>query len=148
MLILMIEDNADQWLIRSALTQRFPETELTGFSNAVQCLAHPENCSSEKNRISRLILIEVHLPRRDEGMALLASVKSHPFYRQVPAIVLTTSETHKESIEWFTYGSTFYFGRPGMHHQWQTGFYTFRRYCLDWGALSFRLPKVDKTHVS
>ncbi|SFE28877.1 CheY chemotaxis protein or a CheY-like REC (receiver) domain [Spirosoma endophyticum] len=147
--ILLIEDNADQWLIiRSALSQCIPELEPVWINNAAQSLTYLENCSLEKNNIPRLILMELYLPHREEGLALLASIKSHPFYRQVPVIVLSHSEAYKDIVETYQYSIASYISKPSTYHQWLVGFYTFRRYWWDWVSLSFRSSQGDSTHLN
>lgn len=144
--ILLVEQNADQWLIiRSALLQCFPEIEPVWINNAAQSLTYLETCSLEKNNIPRLILMELYLPRRDEGLALLASIKSHPFYQQVPVIVLSHSEEYNDIVECYNYSVASYIIKPSTYHQWLVGFYTFRRYWWDWVSLAFRSPQTDDT---
>ena len=147
--ILLIENNADQWLIiRSALSQCIPEVDPIWITNAAQSLTHLENCSPEKTNIPRLILMELYLPRRDDGLALLASIKRHPAYRQVPVIILSNSNDYNDIIETYQYGIASYMVKPSTFQEWLVGFYTFRRFWWDWFSLSFRSSQTDGAYLN
>jgi CheY-like chemotaxis protein len=44
-----------------------------------------------------LVLLDLHLPRRD-GRGVLAEIKADPDLREVPVVVLTTSEHEKRAL--------------------------------------------------
>lgn len=97
--ILIIEDNADHWLIiRSALAQSFPEVEPIWANNSVQTLKYLESCSPDESKLPRLILLDLRLPRPEDGWALLDSIKTNDFYRRAPVIMLSSSQD-REDIE-------------------------------------------------
>ncbi|GAB3894624.1 response regulator [Spirosoma agri] len=127
--ILIIEDNADQWLIiRSALSQCFPEVEPVWTNNATQALKYLEACSTDDAKLPRLILQDLYLPSREEGWGLLDSIKSHTLYRQIPLVILSNSQDHSDVLKSYTFSIASYIIKPITYHQWLTCFYTFRRY--------------------
>lgn len=127
--ILIVEDNADQWLIiRAALSQCFPEVEPIWVNNPAQTLKYLETSSADENKLPRLILLDLYLPRREDSWGLLESIKTHSLYRQVPVVVLSHSQDHKDIAKSYTYSIASYIVKPFTFHQWLTCFYTFRRY--------------------
>ena len=136
--ILIVEDNADHWLIiRSALSQCFPEVEPIWVNNAPQTLKHLENCSPDESRLPRLILLDLYLPRREDSWGLLESIKNHPVYRHVPVVGLSSSQNHDDIVKSYMIGIVSYIVKPVTYHQWLTCFHTFRSYWWE----SVTLPK-------
>ncbi|MCK8490969.1 MULTISPECIES: response regulator [Spirosoma] len=127
--ILVVEDNADQWLIiRSALAQCFPEVEPIWVNNPMQALKYLESCLSDETKLPRLILLDLYLPRREDSWILLEAIKSNSVYRQVPIVVLSGSQDHDDVVKSYTFSIASYIVKPITYHQWLTCFYTFRRY--------------------
>lgn len=127
--ILIVENNADHWLImRSALAQCFPEVKPVWANNAAQISTYLENASLDKRKLPRLVLLELYLPCREEGMALLKFIKTHLVYRYIPVIVLSHSREQIDVTDSYTFGSASYIVKPITYHQWLHCFYVFRRY--------------------
>ncbi|MCX6219284.1 response regulator [Spirosoma sp.] len=130
--ILVIEDNADHWLIiRSALSQCFPEVEPLWMNNTSQVTNHLNTCISTEKELPRLILTDLYLPRREDGFLLLESLKNHIIFRQLPVVVLSNSEDRKDIEQAYTFSIASYIVKPVSYHQWLNCFYTFRRYWLE-----------------
>jgi CheY-like chemotaxis protein len=142
--ILVVEDNADQWLIiRSALAQCFPEAEPIWTNSAALTLKNLENCLPDIDKLPRLILMDLHLPRRDDGLSLLESIKEHPIYRQVPVVVLSSSQDRDDLAKAYMFSIASYIVKPITYHQWLTCFYTFRRYWWEVVALPANSLQTD-----
>lgn len=143
--LLIVEDNADHWLlIRSALSQCFPEIEPIWVNNAAQALKHLENCLLDENKLPRLILMDLCLPRREDGWALLESIKTHAFYRRHPVVILSSSQDRADIEKAYAYGVASYIVKPTTYHQWLNCFYTFRRYW--WETVALPLSAQLNTH--
>ena len=127
--ILIVEDNADQWLlIRSALTQCFPEAEPVWMNYGAQTLTYLDACSLSEIKLPRLILLDLYLPSQEEGWALLNSLKAHPRYCQIPIVVLSHSKDPNDILKAYALGVASYAVKPTAYHQWLNHFYVFRRY--------------------
>ena len=127
--ILIIEDNADHWLIiRSALSQCFPEVEPVWMNNSVQTLKYLESCLPDESKLPRLILMDLRLPRPEDGWALLEAIKTSDFYRQVPVVMLSSSQDRQDIEKAYSLSVASYIVKPGTYHQWLNCFYSFRRY--------------------
>jgi CheY-like chemotaxis protein len=127
--ILVIEDNADHWLIiRSALAQCFPEVEPLWMNHPSQARSYLARQAEEATRLPRLILLDLYLPTREEGLALLEFIKTHPLYRKLPVVVLSASQAREDITAVYALSVASYMTKPGSYHEWLTCFYTFRRY--------------------
>ena len=128
----MIEDNADAWLIiRAALQQGFPEVTPVWASHATQALTYLETASKEASAKPRLILQDVYLPRREDGWALLKTIKTHPDYQPIPLIVLSQSADLADIQMAYELEAASYITKPATFHQWVSHVYTLRSYWLN-----------------
>ncbi len=127
--ILIVEDNADQWLIiRSVLTQCFPEVEPIWINNTAQTISYLQTHSQSSDKLPRLVLSDLYLPRREDGWALLEFIKTHPFSQRPLAVILSSSKDVDDIMKAYSFGIASYIIKPETYHQWLNCFYTFRRY--------------------
>ena len=137
--ILVIEDNPDHWLIiRSALSQCFPEVEPIWLNHAAQVKTYLETCLLTGSGLPKLMLLDLYLPRKEDSFSLLEFIKDHPVYRQVPIVMLSSSSDNRDIEKLYTYSVASYIVKPLTYHQWVKCFGTFRRYWLD----TVTLPKT------
>lgn len=130
--ILVIEDNPDHWLIiRSALAQCFPEVDPIWMNHAAQVQTYLETCILTDAGLPKLMLLDLYLPRKEDGFSLLEFIKTHPVYRQVPIVMLSSSSDNRDIEKLYTYSVASYIVKPLTYHQWLKCFTTFRRYWLD-----------------
>lgn len=127
--LLIIEDNADQWLIiRAALTQCFPEVSPVWMNNTAQAIGYLQTHAQDDAKLPRLILSDLYLPRREDGWALLEFIQTHPFCRKPPVVMLSSSKDEADIEKAYSYSVASYIVKPETYHQWLNCFYTFRRY--------------------
>ena len=127
--ILVIEDNADQWLIiRSALTQCFPEVGPVWVNNAAQAISYLEEQSNGTDKSPWLIIADLYLPRREDGWQLLEFHKNHTFHRKPPIVIFSSSHDQEDIVKVYSYSVASYIKKPVSYHEWLDSFYAFRRY--------------------
>lgn len=137
--ILVVEDNADQWLImRSALTQCFPEVEPVWVNNTAQAITYLESQSAGTEKLPWLIITDLYLPRREDGWQLLEFHKNHTFHRKPPIIVLSSSHDPEDIARAYSYSVASYILKPNSYHEWLNSFYAFRRYWWELATLPSR----------
>ncbi|GAB3702701.1 response regulator [Spirosoma flavus] len=130
--ILIIEDNADQWLIiRSALLQCFPEVEPIWVNNAPHAMNYLETNAADPEKLPRIVLSDLYLPRREDGLALLDFIRNHTFYRKPPVVMLSSSEDVVDINHVYAFSVASYIIKPKTYHEWLTTFYGFRRYWME-----------------
>jgi CheY-like chemotaxis protein len=139
--ILIVEDDADHWLIiRSALAQCFPEVEPVWVNNAAQAVTYLEQASSSKRKLPWLILLELHLPRPQDGWLLIELIKDNPTARHIPLIILSHSKEPNEIARSYSLDIASYLVKPTTYHQWLKCFYSFRKYW--WEVVTLPRPSI------
>ena len=91
--ILVIEDNADDWLLMQwALRQAFPTT--------------------------KMILLDLYLPSVSKGLHILRSFKTHHRLREIPVIIVSRSSDANDMANAFKYASSLYIIKPPTYSEW------------------------------
>ena len=143
--ILIVEDNADQWLIiRSALNQRFPEVRPVWVNNKAQAITYLETHAPHTDEYPRLILVDLYLPGPEDGFELLEFISRHPFSRKPPVIVLSASTDDGDIEKVYRLGVFSYIVKPANFTDWLNCFNSLRRY---WWEL-VTLPSYRQQHGS
>jgi CheY-like chemotaxis protein len=127
--VLVVEDSADQWLLmRSALAKCFPEIEPVWAKTVAQGWQYLETAQSEPTKQPRLVLLDIYVPRREDGFGLIGALKNHPVHRQIPLVVMSHSNDPGDIAEAYSHSVASYIPKPGTFHQWLSCFYTFKQY--------------------
>src|SRR5689334_657598 len=100
--ILLIEDSqTDAKIIERALREGNIAHRLTVFHDGRQALDYliglQENGNGEELEPD-LILLDLNLPGMD-GCQVLTAIKSHPFLRSLPVVILTTSRREEDVLQ-------------------------------------------------
>jgi response regulator of citrate/malate metabolism len=137
--ILIVEDNADQWLIiRAVFAQCFPETQPIWVNCELQARTYMTTHAQDPDKLPRMVLSDLYLPRREDGLALLEFMQSFQFYRKPPVIIFSSSPTQEDIDKVYSYGVASYILKPHTYHEWQNCITTFRRYWWDVVTLPLR----------
>jgi CheY-like chemotaxis protein len=115
--ILLVEDDPDHAeLVRRTLSGHGVPLDLTVVEDgerALRLLLGPG-----EGPLPHLILLDLRLPRRD-GLDVLREVKATPRLREVPCVVLTTSEAEGDKVRARELQADGYLVKPGDHAQFQ-----------------------------
>ena len=108
--ILLIEDNQDD----AELTIR----ALKKYNLANNLLHLPDGVaalnflfSSNVNTIPKIILLDIKMPKVD-GIEVLRKIKSDPYRKIIPVVVLTSSKEERDIIESYKLGVNAYIVKP------------------------------------
>ena len=146
--ILVVENDADQWLIiRSALAECFPEVEPIWVNTAAQAVTYLESATPNKRKVPWLILLELHLPRPQDGWSLIESIKAQPAYQAIPLIVLSRSGEPEEIAKSYTLDVASYIIKPTTYHKWMRCIYSFRSYWWETVTPHMPLKSEQRTRV-
>ncbi|TDE11549.1 response regulator [Dyadobacter psychrotolerans] len=100
--ILFVEDNADHWgLMDVALKESMPNVKISGTTNRQSTLEFLASGWKAREPFPQLILLDLYLPTREEGLNLLDDIKgffSSNNLSTVPIIVLSNSD-HQDDIK-------------------------------------------------
>ena len=111
--ILLIEDNAgDARLAREALAEARVRNNLTWIADGIEAMAYLRQEGTYKDaQRPDIILLDLNIPRKD-GRQLLGEIKSDPRLKQIPVVVLTTSQADEDIIKAYHLNANCYISKP------------------------------------
>jgi CheY-like chemotaxis protein len=111
--ILLVEDNpGDVRLTREALLEAKVATRMHVAVDGVEALAflHHEGPYAAVPRPD-LILLDLNLPKKS-GREVLAEIKGDEDFRQIPVVILTTSQAERDVFESYNLHANAYVSKP------------------------------------
>jgi CheY-like chemotaxis protein len=111
--VLVIEDNpGDVWLIRKAWEedQGIDRLHVVGDGSSAMAFLRREGRYGEVPR-PHLILLDLHLPRKN-GLEVLKEIRTDPAIRDLPVIVLSTSDAPPDIVTAYSHGASCYVVKP------------------------------------
>jgi chemotaxis family two-component system response regulator Rcp1 len=130
--ILLIEDSrADAKIIERALRESEVAHRLTVIADGRLALDYLFDLRDEgfpEDHEPDLILLDLNLPGLD-GCQVLTRIKSDPFLRMIPVVILTTSHREEDILQTYMAGANTYISKPAeyssycelvatLHHYW------------------------------
>ena len=111
--ILLVEDSpGDVRLTIEALKEAKIKNKLSVVQDGVDAMEFLQHKGSYKNAIRPdLILLDLNLPRKD-GREVLAEIKNTPELRQIPVVVLTTSQAEVDILSAYDLHANCYITKP------------------------------------
>lgn len=108
--ILLVEDNADdaELTIRALKKYNLANNllHLHDGEEALNFLFSPEH-----NAMPKIILLDIKMPKVD-GIEVLRKIKSDPYRKIIPVVVLTSSKEERDIIESYKLGVNAYIVKP------------------------------------
>lgn len=110
--ILLVEDNPmDIDLTRRAFQRRKLANPLQVAQDGEEALQAVARWESGEQPAPALILLDLKLPKVD-GLDVLAHLKTHPVYKVIPVVVLTTSAEDSDVQRAYQLGANSYIVKP------------------------------------
>ncbi len=132
--ILLIEDSrADAKIIERALREGEISHQLTVIPDGRHALDYLFALRDEATPFGRepdLILLDLNLPGID-GCQVLTQIKSDPYLRIIPVIVLTTSQRDEDILQTYQAGANTYISKPAEFDRYRELVATLRDYWVD-----------------
>jgi chemotaxis family two-component system response regulator Rcp1 len=132
--ILLIEDSrADAKIIERALREGDVSHRLTVIPDgrhALDYLFSVRDESGPDDREPDLILLDLNLPGID-GCQVLTKIKSDPFLRMIPVVILTTSDREEDIRQTYQAGANTYISKPAEYPRYRELVATLRHYWVD-----------------
>ena len=107
------DDDGHAELIRSALIESGICNKIIRFSNGEETwffLSATKN-KKPKDHKQYLLLLDIHMPQMD-GMEVLGLIKSDNILKEIPVIMLTTTDDPREIEECYQIGCNIYITKP------------------------------------
>jgi two-component system, chemotaxis family, response regulator Rcp1 len=111
--ILLAEDNpGDVRLTREALREGKVHNNLAVASDGVEAIAYLRREGEHAEAVRPdLILLDLNLPRKD-GREVLAEIKADPALRNIPVVVLTSSQAEEDIVRAYDLHANCYVTKP------------------------------------
>jgi CheY-like chemotaxis protein len=116
LLIMLIEDNIDHAeLVVRTLDEHPIANKVRHFQDGQSALDYllrqGEFAGEKEAQRPHVILLDLRLPRVD-GIDVLKTIKGDPELRNIPVVILTTSETEKDVARAYTHHANSYLVKP------------------------------------
>jgi chemotaxis family two-component system response regulator Rcp1 len=110
--VLVAEDNpADVFLIREALTGRFPDVEIVVQEDGEQMMHWIDEAERGATPCPDVILLDLNLPRIS-GEEALWKLRRSGICSDVPAVIVTSSDSPRDRKATASLGANHYFRKP------------------------------------
>ena len=111
--ILVAEDNpADVFLIREALAENGVHYTLESVDNGEKAVERISRFGNDPDaELPQLIVLDLNLPRLD-GTEILRVVRQNAALREVPVVILTSSDSPQDRVSTARLGATMYLRKP------------------------------------
>ena len=136
--IFVIEDkDEDYTCIKQALGQCFAKVTVARAASGQEALTCWEEWLLEEGELPELILLDLYLPRSEDGLALLRNIKAMPApCNRIPLILLSTSKT--AIVEAYELGASSYCVKPTDSQGWAT---LLNSLCVYWFEVATLPPR-------
>lgn len=136
--VLVVEDSpADVRLIREALKNASVPVQITVARDGVEAMAYLHD-SERDAALPDLMLLDLNLPRKN-GREVLAEVKTSPHLRQIPVLVMTSSQSDEDINQAYALNANCYITKPYDFHEYVNVVHSIERFWL----LTATLPDTD-----
>ena len=117
--ILMADDDEeDCFLAKEALEASGAMAVLSTVENGIKlmdCLLG--SSSSKANKLPNLILLDLNMPRKD-GREALVEIKAEPTLKNIPIVILTTSQEEEDISFSMRAGADLFMTKPATFEEW------------------------------
>ncbi|RIV20738.1 response regulator [Fibrisoma montanum] len=128
--MLVVEDNPDdEALMQRLACRQLPDVQTYCVNSVTQALAYLDGCAVHE--LPRLILLDLYLPRREDGWQLLQLLKAHPLRQRLPVIVVSSSDEEEDIVRTYDLGANSFITKPATRGEWQAYFEALRHYWWD-----------------
>ena len=116
--ILLVEDSpSDVRLIREVLREHAFKVQITVARDGVEALDHLHRSEYGSAQRPDIILLDFNLPRKN-GREVLAEVKSSPAFKQIPVLVMTSSQADEDVSEAYALNANCFITKPADLNQY------------------------------
>lgn len=120
MTILVIEDNPDDVeLIQRALKRQQIANRIETVTDGALAIEYLFGPGRDRQPLPRAVLLDLKLPRVD-GLQILKRIRAEERTRQLPVIILTSSDEHRDLVESYDLGANSYVVKPMQYEAFAT----------------------------
>jgi CheY-like chemotaxis protein len=131
--IVIAEDDEDDYLL---IAEAFNKVEGVGSIHWVkdgeELLNHLnsyENSGDAQEKKTSLIILDLNMPKKD-GREALEEIKAHPKHKNIPVVVLTTSQADPDINQAYQLGANSFIQKPFKYTDFKYAMETLQKYWL------------------
>jgi two-component system, response regulator len=110
--ILIADDDSDDcYLIRLAFEDCKIDNPIVFFKNGLEIVDYINKQETMEQRSVGLIILDLNMPKMG-GKETLNNLKSNPFWRKIPVVVMTTSKAREDVDECYDLGANSFISKP------------------------------------
>jgi two-component system, response regulator len=110
--ILIADDDSDDcYLIRLAFEDCKIDNPIVFFKNGLEIVEYINKQDTTEPKSIGLIILDLNMPKMN-GKETLNNLKSNPFWRKVPVVVMTTSKAKEDIEECYDLGANSFISKP------------------------------------
>jgi CheY-like chemotaxis protein len=110
--VLMVEDNpSDVRLVQAAVKQVGSSLDVTHVCDGDAALQHLGAEAKARRELPSLILLDLNLPGKT-GFEVLDELRAHPKLREIPVVILTSSQREEDVERSYRHGASSYIAKP------------------------------------
>jgi CheY-like chemotaxis protein len=141
-LVLLVDDNDEQVeLMQATMQQYLPEVGLIRRTTPQEALTWLQDTFRQDFTIPKLILLDLYLPTRQEGFALLEQINELGLpFASIPIVMLSYSNAQADISQAYEQGASSFLTKPLDYPGWLSFFQQLRTYW--WETVT--LPSGDR----
>ena len=142
--VLIVEDKDDQWVLMSRAWQEcLNEVTAVRVATIQQAMTLLDEWCHQEWEIPKLILLDLYLPQKEDGLQLLSWIKAMPAaINLIPVVMFSSSADPADIDQAYTSGIAAYLVKPVEFAEWLTYFLALRAYW--WETVT--LPPLSLGH--
>ncbi|GAB3903014.1 hypothetical protein GCM10028803_30700 [Larkinella knui] len=106
--IVVVENGTESWMnLQAAFGKLEPKIETVHASNGTTALSYLETCLLEQETLPRLILTNLYLPMREDGLRFLSALQDNASFCVLPVVVLSASDDPADRQEAHRRGASY-----------------------------------------
>jgi two-component system, response regulator len=110
--ILIADDDPDDRLMtKEAFEENFLLNDIHFVEDGEQLFEYLHHEDKEKYPMPGLILLDLNMPKKD-GREALRDLKTHPEFKRIPVIILTTSKAEEDILKSYDLGVNCFISKP------------------------------------
>lgn len=119
MVFLVDDDQDDIEIVQEALYRNNYKGKIEMATNGKLLMDKLAILETDKEKTPDLILLDLNMPLKD-GFQVLSELKSHPYLKSIPVIILTASSRKEDEIRCFELGCNMFWNKPSSMDEYNT----------------------------
>ncbi len=132
--IVIAEDDEDDYLLISEALKKAENVGLIHWAKdgeeLLSYLDSCENASNAQEKVPSLIILDFNMPKKD-GREALEEIKAHPIRKNIPVIVLSTSQAESDIQQAYQLGANSFIQKPFKYIDFKSTIEVIQKYWLN-----------------